>query len=318
MISNINAGEIILDEITGSSGDTAIIAGETIRFTFRVINNYPWDIFGFTNGFRVYSPDGATWQPLVADTLPLNWALMFDQGVYINFHSNTGNGADTVSFGGNRIYYSGFQSGFNQNVWWIETMVFPGDIGKHFCIDSSFFYPVGTWMWVNDEGTTIYPGWSGLRCLKIIAGQPPLVPSDFSVIAVSSPRTAWDTTQYLQIDSLGGSSTSDLSYYLIETNVGEVDSVFGLLDEDDMKALYDTVMAVGFFGLDSLYESPLAGGSSLSISVRANGISHRVEIVNYGLEEIIRIAWYLNQILQPLGVEFGHNLPDPPGGKGGE
>jgi len=122
----------------------------------------------FQNGFRIYSPDGAIWQPVTYDTMSINWASMFDGGVFINPHSVTGSGADTVGFGGFQMFAGGVSAPFDQQVYWIETMVFPQDTGKYICIDSCWYPPNMDWLWSTTVMGTIKPDWDGPHCFEIV------------------------------------------------------------------------------------------------------------------------------------------------------
>ena len=75
-----------------------------------------------------------------------------------------GLGADTVGFGGAALFGSGIPTGFNQEVWWIETT--PHVPGDTLCIDSSFFPPGGSWLWSTTAGV-VMPFWDGPYCFYI-------------------------------------------------------------------------------------------------------------------------------------------------------
>ena len=44
------------------------------------------------------------------------------------------------------------------------------NVGKHVCIDSSFYEPTGTWMWAFGTGTpsSVPPGWDGPHCFEVV------------------------------------------------------------------------------------------------------------------------------------------------------
>ena len=163
---------IILDTVYGLSPDGKLIAGQDIKFMMRWLYLAGRPIHRFNNGFRVYSPDGATWQPIVLDTVSHGWRARFDLILEINYWSANGSGADTAGINGDRMMGSGIPPPFNALVWWIETKVYQADIGKHLCIDSSFQPPPpGTrpWLWTEDIGSSFVPGWSGPHCFEIAA-----------------------------------------------------------------------------------------------------------------------------------------------------
>ncbi|MCK4372522.1 MAG: hypothetical protein KAW61_05215 [candidate division Zixibacteria bacterium] len=59
------SGAITLERVTGMSSDSTLPINQTITYYLRLNNNTGYDAEGITNGFRVYSPDGATWSGTV-------------------------------------------------------------------------------------------------------------------------------------------------------------------------------------------------------------------------------------------------------------
>jgi len=55
---------VSIDAVVPMLPDGSILASDTVEFRFRVSNYFPPCIRGLTNGFRIYSPDGATWNSL--------------------------------------------------------------------------------------------------------------------------------------------------------------------------------------------------------------------------------------------------------------
>jgi len=63
---------VSIDAVVPMLPDGSILASDTVEFRFRVSNYFPPCIRGLTNGFRIYSPDGATWNSLEGNwTSPL-------------------------------------------------------------------------------------------------------------------------------------------------------------------------------------------------------------------------------------------------------
>jgi len=121
------------------------------------------------NGFRVYSPDGAVWNPVFGDTLSFGWPEMFDLVWSIKPFGVTGSGADTIGFGGARQDSSGLPDGFDEVVFTLSTEVSANQHGKTICIDSSFFPPSGWWMWAHGNGAgSSFPDWDGPYCFTIV------------------------------------------------------------------------------------------------------------------------------------------------------
>jgi len=51
--------------------DGKLPTGQDVTFYLHMLNNTNTIIKGITNGFRVYSPDGATWSGTVGNTPPV-------------------------------------------------------------------------------------------------------------------------------------------------------------------------------------------------------------------------------------------------------
>jgi hypothetical protein len=116
--------------------------------------------------------------------------------------------------------------------------------------------------------------------------------------------------QYLTIDSLG-----QVAFYEAEVDSPyDVDSLFGTLSSLEMEELYDTITAVGFFGLDSLYDSGVVDGSGITLQVNASATSYSVQAANIAVSEVNRIVWTLNGLLAPFGIElnYGEDEWSPP------
>jgi len=166
-----SAAVVTLDHVDGQLGPDQIVSGVSLNFVFRVENFLGTSVITFENGFRVYSPDGALWQPITYNFVSsLDWSAMFD-GIFLNPHGITGMGADTIGFGGVAIFASGWPDGFSEDVWQISTQVDPADNGRHLCVDSSYYPPSGGWVWGTSSGSAI-PQWDGPHCFEIVANQP--------------------------------------------------------------------------------------------------------------------------------------------------
>ena len=91
------SGAFTLERTEGALTDSTLPTGQSVTFYLRIENSVYFDINGIMNGFRVYSPDGATWGSTVGDTLgTLNWKERFDLTFNIMPFSVTGSGADTI------------------------------------------------------------------------------------------------------------------------------------------------------------------------------------------------------------------------------
>jgi len=135
---------------------------QPITFYLQVNNATNYNFLGITNGFRIYSPDGARWGGTTADTLNLGWEDMFDFWFQIKQFSADGVGADTVGYLGVSSTGSGIPPYFDELSFKIT--IGPIDdqyIGKTICLDSSFFGGGGYWEWTTNGYDIYYPLWGG-------------------------------------------------------------------------------------------------------------------------------------------------------------
>ncbi len=175
-IQSISAGSLSLDAVDGSWTDststTYIEPNKPINFYIRVINDNAFAIDGLSNGFRVYGPTSFT--PVVGDTILPGYAANFDLIFAINPFSANGTGADTIGFGGAKLFGTGLPAGFNDVPYKIST----GNVAESeiLCLDSAFFPPSGTWKWASTSGDD-FPTWDGPHCFeaKTLPCTPPTI-----------------------------------------------------------------------------------------------------------------------------------------------
>ncbi len=159
-------GAISLDHIDGPSEGTEIGTGP-ITFNLRVKVDSASDIVkGIANGFRIYSPDGATWDPITADTTG-GIADPFDLIFAIRYFSADGAGSDTIGYGGAIFENTGLLPGYDQIAFLITINPKTADDGKTICIDSAYYRTTGQWLWSTTGGVTYPPEWSGPYCFTI-------------------------------------------------------------------------------------------------------------------------------------------------------
>ncbi len=158
--------QVSLDQVDGLVDINTLGTGHDIRFHIRFTNNTGYTVAGSTNGFRIYSPDGARWTPLEYDTTGAITADMFEQQ-FFNPFSNDGSGADTIGFGGFKMFGSGIPNGFDAVVLYIETSVHSAFDGKTLCLDTAFYYPGGFWVWSIPDDADVNPQWDGPYCYTI-------------------------------------------------------------------------------------------------------------------------------------------------------
>ncbi|KAA3634480.1 MAG: hypothetical protein DWP97_06985 [Calditrichaeota bacterium] len=161
---------VYIDSVFGlGSHRRTIETGKEVAFVFKVVNESEYFYYGITNGFKVYSPDGAQWGKIIGETVqPLSfWYSLFDLVYSIGFNYNDGITPDTISYGGASLFGSGLPPNFNQQSYIIKIgPIHPNQTGKTICIDSTFYTPTGLWHWTNSSGGYI-PQWGGPYCYTI-------------------------------------------------------------------------------------------------------------------------------------------------------
>ena len=205
-------GSFSLDHVDGLLNTDTVSTDVPITFYLRWTNNTGANIRGCSNGFEVYSPDGAVWDPItwvpyrdfsqmppvVVEYYPGWSTIIFDNSLDFNPYGVTGSGADTIGFSGTKKYGTGVVDGFDDVVYTISTIVNDAQHGKTLCLDSCFYPPANDWVWSGDTvdpvnpGTgDIYPGWGGPYCFFI--RDPDYVPPSNLVLST-------DSLHYLAID----------------------------------------------------------------------------------------------------------------------
>lgn len=118
--TDAQSGMISLDHVSPLSAQGRVLTDAEITFYLRLTNDIGYNIAGVTNGFQVYSPDGAEWTTAVGDTLgTLAWGDVFDLIFSIGYFSANGQGADSVSFSGSRATSTGLPVGFDDTAYTI-------------------------------------------------------------------------------------------------------------------------------------------------------------------------------------------------------
>ena len=161
-------GSISLEQVNGLVSPDTISSDRLITFIVRFTNNSGKNLGGYTNGFRIYSPTGATWNATSGASTGAILADMINNQ-YINAFSVDGLGADTIGFGGFQVLRTGIPNGFSAPCWYINIgpIPFPGD-SQTICIDSSFYRPAGLWKWSVIPSADFFPDWDGPHCFTIM------------------------------------------------------------------------------------------------------------------------------------------------------
>lgn len=282
--------QILLDTVIGQTAPGELSYPKA-TFIFKVITDpTSCDINIFTSGFRVYSPDGATFElndTISIDTLP-HFMDAFETTRAIGVFYGSAE-VDTVKFSGLSIMPPHIPPGYQSQAFAITVFPRQEDVGKTICIDSSFYRPAGKFLWVCDLGvdTNARPTWVGPYCYTIthpayVPEPPPPSPAscqvalandldkdnftDIVYTSAASPfglYVAWGKSDYTF-------DTSTVSSAL--THGGRIE--LGFLDGDD---LLDIIVADGT-GLYGFVQGPGVDGkgnreftqSSISLPTGSN------------------------------------------------
>jgi hypothetical protein len=160
-----------VDNIEGlwsHNGDDYLDVNTPIAYNLRLNNTRPAGIAGMMNGWRVYSPDGATWTPLVIEDM-VDYSYYYTLVNENGYNGNDGAGADTAWIRHSGLTdMRGFPAGYNRIVNSITTQVTSAQEGLHLCIDSSYFPPQGLWFWLYYDHISGPPAWGGPYCYTIV------------------------------------------------------------------------------------------------------------------------------------------------------
>jgi hypothetical protein len=162
-----SGGSIVLDSVSGEIASGVITTGDSITFYLRFTNSTDTTIRDISNGFRIYSPDGAQWGTTGADTTGTLNLTQFDMGIWTNTYSADGSQADTVG-----IFGASIAPGMPKDYDDVALTITIGPIssayvGKTICLDSCFYGPGGSWKWQVDGFSHYAPDWGGPYCFTI-------------------------------------------------------------------------------------------------------------------------------------------------------
>ncbi|MDF1545838.1 MAG: Ig-like domain-containing protein, partial [bacterium] len=161
----VQAG-MYLDHVVGATAADTLPTGSVITFHVGMLVDIAGNITGYTNGFHVYSSTGADWSTSTGAYTGAITSAMVEQS-FVNPFSITGTGADTIGFGGFRLFAPGIPVGFNEVVSTIE--IGPITAGSHcgeICLDSAYYPPAGIWKWSTTAGD-VFPTWDGPHCYTV-------------------------------------------------------------------------------------------------------------------------------------------------------
>ena len=165
---DVVGGEVTLDHVDGLVEGT-LETGIQIDFFLRVFNNTGSGIRGMSNGFRIYSPDGAEWTATSAVQVgfpPL--------GFSVNETNMDGSGEDSLGFAAFSWTNDQFPAGYNAVVWKIT--IGPIDEaygGDMICLDSTWYPYSNYWEWSSTGFESYRPTWDGPHCFEVYSEEQP-------------------------------------------------------------------------------------------------------------------------------------------------
>jgi len=295
---------MILDNVTGQYGIAGIKSGVPVTFTMRAINNSGEYVTALTNGYRVYSPDGAQWDTLTANTFSAFTGL-FDGGFFVDEINVDGSGTDTIGLGGLAIYNPGMPDGYNDLAYTIT--IGPIDSiydGQIICVDSSFYPPGGDWLWAAQSA--LYPEWSGPHCFTVHHVPYTLVvyPDTLHFEAVQGGLNP--STQSLFIGEAGG---ADIVYYITDSLDGPVfyaDKTHGRTPDSVVITVNIAGLPPGTYGRPVTFDALEANNTPLTVylelTVTESGIS---------ADSLIIPSVAVNQVcgaVQPVAVKLSQPI----------
>jgi|GEM_PF-5089575 len=163
------AVSIYLAGISGLGGREdvgAVIGDETVIFEIGLTNQTGLDITYLGHGFKVYSPTGASWEPLEYAYHHDFPAESFFDVVWSGDYSNNGSGEDSVGFVLNAGASAGDLNGYDDIILRIGTTPMAWSGPDTLCIDSVTVPFAGAWEWETIEGF-VTPMWNGPYCFEI-------------------------------------------------------------------------------------------------------------------------------------------------------
>lgn len=160
------ADSVSVSKIDGFDPTTGgLMANTPIRFYL----NYEvgeYTVQGIGNAYHVFSPDGATWLPIIPRQTVMLSDYFDGAALLLEFGIN-GTGADTVDLFCFTIFNPGLPPGFDSNLFLIETYLTDDQIGKTLCLDTTSRECCGPASWAT-TGPVVYPSWGGLQCFEIV------------------------------------------------------------------------------------------------------------------------------------------------------
>jgi len=161
-----NGQSVSIASVSGLVGiDTVGVGPVVITLSY---NFGPTNTTGSSNGFKIYSTDGAAWTSTSISNAAAAAALPeMNGGAFTGILSGDGLLEDTASLGSFAISGPGVPAGAVRLAAVISIVPTLASDGKTICIDSAWFPPGGDWVWA-DAGGSVTCGWlSAPKCYTV-------------------------------------------------------------------------------------------------------------------------------------------------------
>jgi hypothetical protein len=267
--SNLVGGQVMLDHVDGLNGSDEIIRQAYAKFHVRATNNTQEIFRAISNGFKVYSPDGAT--VAIHDFVPTDFLMdtVFIYSTALDTYNPDG-------FGWYGYYPSmgpGIPAGASDIAFTITLETFGAeDIGKTVCLDSAFYGVGGAWTWQVNEQSYHTPSWDGPHCFTIadFGANPP-------VTMVVTPDTLVTSTVEIMDDpssaafSIGEVSETQFAFSASETSSWfDLDKTEGIAPDMLYFELDTAGLAYGLYFDSILITADNASNSPMYVYVQLN------------------------------------------------
>jgi Secretion system C-terminal sorting domain len=199
-----------ISSVTGQVGvDTIGVGPVVFKIQFQI---GPTNATGTSNGFKIYSTDGAAWgATTINNALAVAALPELNGGVFTGILSGDGLLEDTASVGGFAISGAGVPANAIRNV--VEISINPtlASDGKHICIDSAWYPPGGDWIWA-DAGGSVTCGWYAAPKCYTVYNVPDQCPSiTNNPLSISTNHCNLATFDFNALDPEGGALTFSLA-----------------------------------------------------------------------------------------------------------
>ncbi|UCD62721.1 MAG: hypothetical protein JSW34_08110, partial [Candidatus Zixiibacteriota bacterium] len=164
-------GSIVMDSATFlAGGQVGELNDGDVVVLWMHLNNTGDPLRASTNGFRITSDNGVTWDTATGELNPaycwdLNWCYpcFYDLGMYVLDSASVDKiDPDTIGFGGAAGQFGdGIPTGFDDWAWTITVGPVTMNGGTHFTVDSSFYGTAGFWLFGIAGGIGVECVWGG-------------------------------------------------------------------------------------------------------------------------------------------------------------